>query len=136
MPIYTGYKCAASRKGLAQEHGLLWASRGVVSLYGIDEYHRDRRYPDKVTAWECCLQMAWQMQIGDDRGGVAGCAAVGRIAAAAGRLDSVERLARILYDHHNTRNESQMAVAFNNVVVAWRDITQAMARADSGRLLE
>ena len=122
---------------LAQTHRLLQARQGTVSLYGLDDYHTDRAYPpagEEITAWECCLRMAWQMQIGDDRGGVAGCVPAAR--RAAGRLDRVERLARILYDHHNSRHESQLAVAFNNVVTAWPEITRETARPESGRLLE
>ena len=122
---------------LAQTHRLLQARQGTVSLYQLDDYHTDRAYPpagEEITAWECCLRMAWQMQIGDDRGGVAGCVPAAR--RAAGRLDSVERLARILYDHHNSRHESQLAVAFNNVVTAWPEITRETARPESGRLLE
>ena len=122
---------------LAQTHGLLRAGQGWVILHGLDAYDNDRPYPDgeEVTAWESCLRMAWQMQPGDDRRGVAGCAAVARRAAAAGRLDSVERLARILYDHHNTRNESQQAVAYNNVVTAWPEILREAARADTALLI-
>ena len=121
---------------LAQTHRLLNASRGEVSLYGMDDYHGDRAYPpagEEITAWECCQRMAWQMQIGDDRDGVAGCVPTARRAGA--RLDSVERLARILYDHHNARHESQLAVAFNNVVTSWPEITRETARPESGRLL-
>ena len=122
---------------LAQTHGLLRAGQGWVILHGLDAYDNDRPYPDgeEVTAWESCLRMAWQMQPGDDRRGVAGCAAVARRAAAAGRLDSVERLARILYDHHNTRHESQQAVAYNNVVTAWPEILREAARADTALLI-
>ena len=122
---------------LAQTHRLLNASRGEVSLYGMDDYHGDRAYPpagEEITAWECCQRMAWQMQIGDDRDGVAGCVPTARRAGA--RLDSIERLARILYDHHNARHESQLAVAFNNIVTSWPEITRETARPESGRLLE
>jgi len=121
---------------LAQTHRLLNASRGEVSLYGMDDYHGDRAYPpagEEITAWECCQRMAWQMQIGDDRDGVAGCVPTARRAGA--RLDSIERLARILYDHHNARHESQLAVAFNNIVTSWPEITRETARPESGRLI-
>ena len=121
---------------LAQTHRLLNASRGEVSLYGMDDYHGDRAYPpagEEITAWECCQRMAWQMQIGDDRDGVAGCVPTARRAGA--RLDSIERLARILYDHHNARHESQLAVAFNNIVTAWPEITRETARPESARLM-
>ena len=121
---------------LERTHQLLEASQGQVTLYDIDDYAAaERSYParEAPTAWECCLRMAYQMQTGEGRGGVAGCAAVARNAG--DRLDSVERLARILYDIYNGRNDSARAVAFNNVVTAWRDITQAAARPEPGRLL-
>ena len=121
---------------LGQTHQLLAASQGQVRLRDIDDYHDDRRYPDREapTAWECCLRMAYHMQPGDDREGVAGCA---QIAHRAGdRLDSVERLARILYDIHNARNDSPRAVAFNNVVTAWPEIIQATTLPTAERLLD
>ena len=121
---------------LAQTHRLLNASQGQVSLYDIAAYDGERSYPtasEELSAWEGCLRMAWQMQTGEDRRGVAGCVSVARRAGA--RLDSVERLARILYDHYNTRNDSQRAVAFNNVVTAWPEIIREMGRPEEGRLL-
>ena len=114
---------------LEQTHRLLNASQGDVSLHDIDAYDAERRYPtapEAATAWESCLRMAYQMQAGEDRQGVAGCVSIARYAG--DRLDSVERLARILYDHYNSRNDSSRAVAFNNVVTAWPEIVQAMAR--------
>ena len=113
---------------LEETHQLLNASQGQVALYNIETYDEERRYPsrEEVTAWEGCLRMAYQMQTGEDRKGVAGCVLVAR--RAGDRLDSVERLARILYDHYNSRNDSQQAVAFNNVVTAWPEILQEMNR--------
>ena len=121
---------------LEQTHQLLDASQGQVTLYDIDNYGAERGYParEPATAWECCLRMAWQMQPGDDRRGVAGCAAIAR--RAGDRLDSVERLARILYDIYNGRNDSPRAVAFNNVATAWPEITQTAARPAADRLLD
>ena len=113
---------------LEQTHQLLNASQGQVTLYNIKDYDEERRYPprEEVTAWEGCMRMAYQMQNGEDRKGVAGCVPIAQHAG--DRLDSVERLARILYDHYNSRNDSQQAVAFNNVVTAWPEIIQEMDR--------
>ena len=113
---------------LEQTHQLLNASQGQVTLYNIEAYDEERRYPprEEVTAWESCMRMAYQMQNGEDRKGVAGCVPIAQHAG--DRLDSVERLARILYDHYNSRNDSQQAVAFNNVVTAWPEIIQEMDR--------
>ena len=120
---------------LERTHWLLAASQGRVSLHDIDAYNAERSYPsgkENVTAWEICLRMAYQMQTGDGREGIAGCLP---IAGRAGEhLDSVERLARILYDHYNSRNDSQRAVAFNNVVTAWPDIMLGMARPANAQL--
>ena len=120
---------------LERTHRLLDASQGRVSLHDIDAYDDERNYParEDVTAWESCLRMAYQMQTGENRKGVAGCVQVAR--RTGDRLDSVERLARILYDHHNSRNDSPRAVAFNNVVTAWPEITQEMSRVEHGRLI-
>ena len=120
---------------LERAHRLLDASQGRVLLHDIDAYDNERNYParEEVTAWESCLRMAYQMQTGEDNRGVAGCVQVAR--RTGDRLDSVERLARILYDHHNSRNDSRRAVAFNNVVTAWPEIAQAMTRVEHARLI-
>ena len=121
---------------LEQTHQLLVASQGQVLLHDVDDYHDDRPYPtrESPTAWECCLRMAYHMQPGDDRRGVAACAEIAR--RAGDRLDGVERLARILYDIHNARSDSPRAVAFNNVVTAWPQITQAATQPPADRLLD
>ena len=120
---------------LEQTHRLLDASQGQVSLYDIDAYDEERNYPsrEELTAWESCLRMAYQMQTGEDRQGVAGCVRIAR--RVGNRLDSVERMARILYDHHNSRNDSQRAVAFNNVVTAWPEIMREMNRPETPQLV-
>ena len=111
-------------------------TQGRVTLRDLDDYSDARPYPTRAdpTAWECCLRMAYHMQPGDDRRGVAACAQIAR--RAAHRLDSVERLARILYDIHNARNDSLRAVAFNNVVTAWPEIIQAATLPTAARLLD
>ena len=108
---------------LAREHRLLTAGQGQVTLLGIDDYDEARSYPrsgEDVTAWEACHRMAWHMQPGEDGRGAQGCVAVAQLAG--DRLDDVERLARILYDVYDRRNDSRRAVAFNSVVTAWPNI--------------
>ncbi len=117
---------------LVHTHHLLRANQGQVSLYGINAYDAKRPYPRELSAWEGCLRMAYQMQTGEDRRGVAGCVDVARHLG--DRLDSVERLARILYDHYNTHNDSPRAVAFNNVVTAWPEIIQKIGQPQAWQL--
>ena len=108
---------------LAREHHLLTAGQGQVALLEIDDYDEARSYPrlrEDVTAWEACHRMAWHMQPGEDGRGAQGCVAVAQLAG--DRLDDVERLARILYDVYDRRNDSRRAVAFNSVVTAWPNI--------------
>ena len=108
---------------LAREHRLLTAGQGQVALLDIDDYDDARSYPrpgEDVTAWEACHRMAWHMQPGEDGRGAQGCVAVAQ--RAGDRLDDVERLARILYDVYDRRNDSRRAVAFNSVVTAWANI--------------
>ena len=46
-----------------------------------------------------------------------------------GNLDSVERMARILYNHYDRNGDSENAVIFNDLVTAWQDIGNKMALA-------
>ena len=110
---------------LEREHRLLTASQGQVALLSIDHYDDQRNYPragEDMTAWEACHRMAWHMQPGEIGRGADGCVAVAH--QAGDRLDDVERLARILYDVYDRRNDSRHAVAFNSIVTTWPDITQ------------
>ena len=52
-----------------------------------------------------------------------------------GGIDSVERLARILYDYFDRRNDSSNAVAFNALATSWQDILTRMQSPRSDRLL-
>ena len=110
--------------GLKRRHNLLEAEMGTVTLHGIDAYGEERAYPRArtgMTAWEACLRMAWQMQTGENRRGVDGCIAVAQ--RASGKLEQIERLARVLYDFYDRKGDSRLAVSFNNLVVSWADIT-------------
>ena len=65
--------------------------------------------------------------------GIDGAAQVAR--AMGSGSESVERLARILYDYFDRRSDSANAVAFNNVVTSWNDIINQMQQEETGRLL-
>ena len=110
---------------LQRRHRLLTANLGKVTLLDIDDYDNERNYSragEEMTAWEGCMRMAWQMQPGENGDGIRGCVQVAQ--RVAGKLDDIERLARILYDIYDRRNDSRHAVAFNSVVTAWTEISQ------------
>ncbi len=125
-----------SVEGLRDNEGVLEADEGKVRLLGLDAYDGERAWPrGEMTAWEGCMRMMWQMQVGDDRGGVKGAAEAGRMMRdSGGSVDSVERLARILYNHYDGRGDSRNAVAFNALVTGWGDIDKAMQSPEQGRL--
>ena len=119
-----------SIEALRDAHGLLEASAGKLRLLRVDEYAPDgrRRLRGDMTAWEGCMRMAWHMRPGDDRLGVEGASAVGR--EMGGGVESVERLARILYDYFDGRGDSANAVTFNTLVTSWGAIDKAMREPD------
>ena len=108
-----------------QGSGLLIAEGGRVRLLPIDAFDDiEQVTADNMTAWEGCFRMAYHMNFEYGRG-IAGAADVGD--AMRGTLDSVERLARILYNHYDRNGDSENAVIFNTLVAAWRDIASEMA---------
>ncbi len=116
-------------------HGLLTAEAGQVKLRRMDDFGADRPLSRGMTAWEGCMRMAWHLNR-EAGGGVDGAASVARqMAGLGGDVESVERLARILYNHYDRTNDSQNAVIFNNLVTSWQDITNRIQEAQTGRLL-
>lgn len=118
-----------SIEALRDEHGLLEASAGKLRLLRVGDFappdKDDRRQlRGDMTAWEGCMRMAWHMLPGDDHEGVAGAAKVGRMMG--GGVESVERLARILYDYFDARGDSANAVTFNTLVTSWGAIGNKM----------
>ena len=116
-------------------HGLLRSEAGRVRLVRMEEYEHDQalqgRLP-RMTAWEGCLRIGWQLN--DERGG--GEPGAARVVKAMGsEAGSVERLARILYNHHDRKRDSRNAVIFNGVVTEWPAITQAAEAPDQGQML-
>ena len=105
---------------------LLTAEFGVVQLSLPDEYSPDRQLSlGDMTAWEGCFRMAYHLNVNRESGeGIVGAAKVAQ--AMGSNADSVERLARILYDHYDAKNDSQNAVLFNNLATSWQDILAAI----------
>ena len=114
--------------------GLLTAEAGRVKLRRMEEYGPDRPLSRGMSAWEGCMRMAYHLnrEYGE---GVAGAANVARQMSGMGAdVESVERLARILYDHYDRKNDSPNAVIFNNLATSWQDILTQMQEAPSQRL--
>ena len=114
---------------LRDTHSLLSAERGQVSLLPLEDYGPDRATPREhgqplpLTAWEGCFRVAYHL--GRESEGGQGIAGAGRVARQmSGDADSVERLARILYNYYDRKGDSANAVIFNNLVTAWSEIMQ------------
>ena len=103
---------------------VLTAEGGRVRLLPIEAFEEAEQLPNEMTAWEACFRMAFHMNFEYGRG-VEGAANVGE--AIRDKLDSVERMARLLYNHYDHNGDTENAVIFNNLVVAWRDIEMKMA---------
>lgn len=111
---------------------LLTAEGGRVKLLPIDEFGASRSLTlGNMTAWEGCFRMAYHMNREDGRG-IKGAGMVAR--AMDGNVESIERLARILYGHYDRKGDSQNAVIFNNLVTSWQDIIREMQNEGQGTL--
>ena len=103
---------------------LLTAEGGRVKLLPIDEFGDSQQLTlGYMTAWEGCFRMAYHMNREDGKG-IEGAGIVAR--AMDGNVESIERLARILYGHYDRKGDSQNAVIFNNLVTSWQDIIKEM----------
>ena len=81
-----------------------------------------------VTAWEGCMRMAYHLDTSNEDGkGVSGCGEVGR--RMAGNLDSVERLAHILYNHYDNQNQPRNAYIYNQLVSEWQNILRRQVQS-------
>ena len=115
-------------------HGLIRAESGDAQLQPISEFHPDRKYPmTNLTAWEGCMRMAYHLDTTNEDGkGVEGCGVVGR--RMAGNIDSIERLARILYNHYDNLNQPRNAYIYNQLVSEWQNILDASQGPEQGQL--
>ena len=104
--------------------GLLTAGGGRVKLLPLDAFSDSEQLTlGNTTAWKGCFRMAFHLNREDGKG-VAGAAEVGR--EMDGSVESIERLARILYNHYDRKGDSENAVIFNNLVTEWGNIRSAM----------
>ena len=120
---------------IANIHDLIKAERGDVQLAPIPQYHPDRKYPmTDITAWEGCMRMAFHLDTSNEDGkGIPGCGEVGR--RMAGNVDSVERLARILYNHYDNLNQPRDAYIYNQLVSEWQNILDEVQRPERPTLV-
>ena len=121
---------------VANIHNLSSYEGGVTQLHPISEYHPKRKYPmtSTITAWEGCMRMAYHLDTSNEDGeGVVGCGKVGRLMA--GNLDSVERLARILYNHYDNLNQPRKAYIHNQLVSEWQNILDEVHGPEERQLL-
>ena len=114
---------------LADMHDILTSESGKMQLHDIDYYHPPEHDPElpidgrggNMTAWEACFRMAYHLDYGRwDADEVRGAA---RVFNTKGRdTERIERLARILYNYHDTRGEAREAYPFNAVATRWNEI--------------
>lgn len=111
--------------GKLHDDGLLTAERGRVKLLSLDAFSDSEQLTlGDTTAWEGCFHMAYHLNREDGRG-IEGASDVGREMGS--NVESVERLARLLYNHYDRKGDSQNAVIFNNLVTEWQRIQEKMA---------
>ena len=117
---------------LRDAHSLVTAQGGSVQLQPPD-YFSASRMPSsgQMTAWEGCFRMAWNLDHED--GSIPGAAEVARRMGSG--AESVERLARILYNHFDRIRDSRRAVLFNNLVTSWDAIQEEMSKPPQGQLV-
>ena len=112
---------------------LLTADRGNVRLLPPSAYGDGRPPLGGMTTWEGCFRMVYHFFEREEGRTVEGAAQVAR--AMRGNADSVERLARILYNHFDRKGDSPNAVAFNRLVTSWDGvISTAQAERQVGLL--
>ena len=116
---------------LRDTHGLLTAQAGSVQLRPLNYYTANRLQPQgRMTAWEGCFRMVWHFD--HEEGSVLGAAEIAR--SMGSDAESVERLARILYNHYDRIRDSRRAVLFNTLVTSWAQIQTEMSAPPQGQM--
>ena len=114
-------------------HGLLNAFGGTVSLLPLDEFGPDRHARlGEMTTWEGAFRMAYHLNK-EEGLGTLGAAEVAQ--GMGSNAESVERLARILYNHYDRRGDSRNSVMFNNLVTEWPSILARVQAPEQRRLI-
>ena len=121
----------------SMQERVLTAERGSVQLLPPSAYGPAHRNADaslsQITAWEACYLMVYQLnpanEESDDVSGAARVARAMRDDPESSDVASVERLARILYNHYDRRGDSANAVLFNNLVTSW-EVIASRSRED------
>ncbi len=126
----------AKNVAVAAMSELLTAEQGAVQLLPLEAYQGDRdtdysSLPSISTAWEGCMRMVYHLEY-EDGGYINGAADVAR--AMYDNVNSVERLARLLYNHYDRAGDSDNAVIFNTLVTEWPRIMDRMHQPDRARL--
>ncbi len=121
----------------AMRDRLLTAERGKVRLLPPSRYGADSAIAlGRMSAWEGCLRMAWHFSSHEDKGLVEGAARVARRMEESGAdVESVERLARVMYNRSDAAGDSKSAVMFNALATEWSKIRAAMERPRGDRLI-
>ena len=118
---------------LRDDDGLLTTEGGRMRLLPLDAFSNSEQLTlGDTTAWEGCFRMAYHLNR-EDGNGIEGAASVGREMGS--NVESVERLARILYNHYDRKGDSQNAVIFNNLVTEWQRIREKMAEDEQLNIL-
>ena len=87
-----------------------------------------------MSAWEGCFRMVYHLDTNREDGhGVQGAADIAR--SMGSDVERVERLARILYNHYDFRDEPRNAVKFNSLVTEWTNILAVAQGPNQGRLV-
>ena len=124
---------------------LLTAEENRVKLLPLDAYNSN--HPNaglsllEITTWEACHLMIYHLDSENEDGeDVSGAAEIARRMLnnpmSNSSVESVERLAWILYNYYDRQEDSRNAMLCNNLVNAWGSIESKMREAQQESLLD
>lgn len=112
-------------------NGLVESQAGRVRLRKMSEYDR-RQLPLQMSAWEGCLRIGWHLSGAEDARTISGAAEV--VQRMGSDAHSIERLARILYNHYDRKRDSANAVLYNSIVIEWPEIMRQADEPAQGQM--